>query len=485
MPAAPEFLRNIPEQERPRVNSNSKAEIRRRLPEKLEESLSDTEGNVLQGLEQVVDNIDPIWQVQKQTPFYFRGATEAEIRELGKTNSEILSPYTYAEKRNGTIIAVPYHEKFAEEIGPIVENIGLTQLIIPAHNYELMAQFYDRLTTLKEAFESDKWEEADKERFKKPWVNKVEFVIGPFEVNIDSFGIKTSYQAVVGVIDEEKTRELERRINAAKSRVKGKEIPNIELKVMHVTAATGITNPSTREPWKAQVLPNDPEFVRKVGARGLIFINLLEEHFETKLYPIMKRVFEPGILQKITKLELFNAYLIWIALHELHHPITREVNQDERQGSKFLPFHEKHCDIAGTAAAFRLAEDNIIRDEQFEAILMVHIARSLNDIYSYQFSNKKFPDPYAEGSQPEFNYLAEFSGLKPPKEDGKLGLYQKDQLTAAIVSLNGKFNIDAKRASKEELEEEFFSRYRSGKGYKFAEPLLQDLFEEPQPVLSS
>jgi len=493
MSAAPEFLRNTPEQERSRVNSN-KAEIRRRLPERLEIKLSQNETAVLQGVEQVVDNIDPIWQVQKRTPFYYkdpknlseakRRELEEEIRELGKTNSEILSPYTYAEKRNGTIIAVPYHEKFAEEIGPIVKNIDLTQLIIPTHDYELMAQFYERLTTLKEAFEGDKWEEADKIRFRKDWVNRVEFVIGPFETNFDHFEIKTTVQGLVGVIDEQATRGLDRIVNAASTYVEGKEPPEVDLKVLFVTAATGIVNPSTGEPFKAQVLPNDPRKAKEFGSRGLIFINLLEEHFNNILYPVMRRVFDHGLLVKFTKQGLFEAYRDWIALHEFHHPVNREEVQDERQGSLFLPFHELHCDISALSMAKTLTDHGVLDSDEFEAILIVQIARALNDIYNYHFSDKEFPDPYAKGSRALFNYLAEFAGLRPLREDSKLGLYQEKEVIAAVNNLVGKFNIDAKDADFEETQE-LFDRFDSGNGYKFAEPLLRDLFEEPRPFLSS
>lgn len=493
MPAVPEFLRNTPEQERLRVNGK-KAEIRRRLPKELEETLSDTEGNVLQGLEQVVDNVEPIWEVQKQTPFYYkdpknlseskRRELEEEIRELGKTNSEILSPFTYVEKRNGEIAAILYHEKFADKIEQIVENIRLTQLIMPAHDHDLMSQFYDRLTTLKEAFEGDKWEEADKERFKKPWVNKVEFVIGPFETNFDHFEIKTTVQALVGVIDEQASRELNRLVHAASTYIEGKEPSKIDLKVLFVTAATGISNPSTKESWKAQVLPNDPRKAKEFGSRGLIFINLLEEHFNKMLYPVMNRVFEHGLLVKLTKQGLFEAYRDWIALHEFHHPDKREEGQDKRQGSLFLPFHELHCDIAGLAMAKTLADHGVLDTDQFESILIVQIARALNDIYSYHFSDKKFPDPYAEGSAALYNYLAEFASLGPLREDGKLGLYQEKEVIAAVNNLVGKFNIDAQGADFEETKK-FFDRFKSRNSYKFAEPLLRDLFEEPQPVLGS
>src|SRR5690348_1601556 len=72
--------------------------------------------------------LSPIFDAQKNfkqpgANFYPSGVSKKEIEKAAKSNPEILSPYSVVEKVKGKLIAVPYHEKYAKELTPVIKYI--------------------------------------------------------------------------------------------------------------------------------------------------------------------------------------------------------------------------------------------------------------------------------------------------------------------------------------------------------------------------
>lgn len=477
-----------------------RAEIHRFFPRE-SQILNEDERLFKRDVEAIADAIQPIDDEQKASLYYPEGMDEPALLKLAERHPEVLSPYSYVVRNgnNGRIAqVVPYHIKHQPLVQEARERVLRAISSIPKdRNYELDQQYLAaglrvptdpnyaaerrRLYALAHALVTDVWDPVDLERVKSPGLNKVEFVIGALENRLDPIGRKASYMAVVGVIDEEETRVVRRLIDDAIGVHKGQARPNFDMRVMFLTAGSGITNPITGEPWKANVLPNNPAFKQEFGARGLLYENLLKENFDKTVYPIISRIFEPRVLQQFTKQRLLVAYRDWLVLHELEHFFAHEVGQEERQGSLFNVFHEEHCDIAGMKTAWQLeTERGIYRSDDVEAILIIHIARKVNDIFADYYSREVSPSShrnfYAEASKAELNFLMEFAGLQL-KENGRLGLDQAYRMLVVIDKLEGRLATGAKY-EKQSIAQTWFDEFGSKTHYKQLAPHVREVFQK-------
>ena len=90
--------------------------------------LSKNEEKVLVLLVEAGKLIEPIYLIQENNHFpganfYPHGIAKKEIQKAAAKNPEILSPYTVVEKQNGKLVAIPYHEKYANLLKPAVEKL--------------------------------------------------------------------------------------------------------------------------------------------------------------------------------------------------------------------------------------------------------------------------------------------------------------------------------------------------------------------------
>lgn len=423
--------------------------------DRIDQVLDEGERRYSDSLNAVTDSVQAHVDRQRSTSYYFDGADEQTIRMLGQQNPDVVSPYTYVKQRGDCIVTVPFHREL------YLQNQATKRLLVaakkalpknPDYGYEAA-----RLDATAEAFTNDSWEKVDLARVRSKGEPKVEFVTGALENQLDPFGSKASYLSVNGIVDEGETREIRRRIGWIADLYRGQDRPNFDMKGMFLLRGSGITNPVTGEPWKANVLPNDPVFKSTVGARGLIYLNILQEHFRDVLWPIMEEIYEPSILDYYKEQRLLVAYRDWLIHHETEHFYSHEEGQDERMGSLFNPFHEEHCDVRGLVSARRLADEKgAYRDDEVDAIMLVHIARKFADVFADHFSP---PSPhrnyYAEGSRIELNYLMS-RGVLQPDEDGKIKLLdQRDAIYHGIGVMKGRFDADAIDANQERTSYSF------------------------------
>ncbi|HEY5600887.1 MAG TPA: hypothetical protein VIK81_02245 [Patescibacteria group bacterium] len=442
------------------------------LPEQIAERLTPAEKEALEKLTKVSDYVQALSESHENEHRFFETLPEDQVQEMAKLNPEVISKWTFVEAKGDQIITVPYNQKFTDLNKKVSEILRSIPKIKQQGNYRLPPAI--RFQTLAEGFTSNAWQYAEKTWLDEPWQARgVEFIIGPIETHLD--GYKGAFQAVVGVIDEEATREMTDTIIAASKLQHKKQISKIDVRVIHLVANAGL---GLKLGFNAQALPNDPKMVEKYGSRIVFYANLFEQTFDEKLLPIIQRVFEKNVVERFSngshKL-LRSAALKWLAMHEESHPMNQEPGLEEKLGKFFNTFHELHCDVSALYLSSLLREHNLISSDEFEAILLTHFARKLNDIFISEFEEGGKSNPYAEGSKMEFNYMASMVDFIP--ESGELDLERESEIIQKINDLMGIFNYFAasQDVAREEIEA-LFKKYAEMGHYKFAASKLRDLY---------
>ena len=172
--------------------------------------LAADEKKVLKKLVAAAELIEPLYARQKSPKypganFYPHDATREEIEKAAKKNPAILSPYTFVERdRSGKLITVPYSKKFKEELTSVAELLreaaalskdNALKAYLVARAVDLLKDDLDKSNIL--------WLQTDQSR--------IGFVIGHFDRYNDSLLFKKrGYTAWVGILDEKKTKEMEK-----------------------------------------------------------------------------------------------------------------------------------------------------------------------------------------------------------------------------------------------------------------------------------
>ena len=267
--------------------------------------------------------IDGVPEVALGRALYPSDMTRKELQDYleryPEEKDDILSPYTIIERKGDRLIAVPYHERYGEDLLPVIESLEKASMILK-ERYPELSRF---LKGRAEAFAGRRsFVDSDAEwvELKNP---PLEVVIGPFEQYEDNLmGVKAFYEGMLLSVDFERCAtltEIEKALSIladnipcpadSKSSVGG--LAPMIVADQLLASGDGYTGILA----SAFNLPNDPGVRGRVGWKQIMIRNVMEAKFEHCTSKIAQRVLEEDQIPNLS----FDSYFYTVLLHEVTH----------------------------------------------------------------------------------------------------------------------------------------------------------------------
>lgn len=360
-----------------------------KLDKDLYNKLSEEDKKILKILRQVVKDVAAVYELQKKESFYPKSITKKQIEQAAKLNSEILSPFTYIQQKNGRFTATPYHIKYAAYLKPIARKIE------KAANTCSNKSFKVYLKARARSLVDGSYREAD-----IAWLSvkksKIDFSVGPFERYLDKIlFIKRIFQAHIGVIDQDKTKLVEEMrevlYSSAKlspSKFHSTHIPQKGVTVLwEQTPAT--SGYASEVVFSGEHFPSDLDLMEKYGSRVLIYESQFKLKFDKLYYPIYKTIFEKRFASKYPKEILFNAVGLNVLIYELSKQLHKFNGARERLQEVYGPIDEANGFASGIEHCKHLLVKGLISQDELEAIMIIHILWMFADWLVYTRNKAK------------------------------------------------------------------------------------------------
>ncbi|MDY0297799.1 MAG: peptidase [Acidobacteriota bacterium] len=253
--------------------------------------------------------------------FYPEDMAKTEFLEHIKIHPEdetaFTSNFTLIRRREGGLVAVPYSEAYAAQLGKAAG--FMREAAARTENPSLKKYLLSRAA----AFQTDDYRRSDMD-----WMDltdhDLEVVIGPYEVYEDAlFGYKAAFESFITRVDREEsaklariskyTDELEKHLpidDQFKNFTRGKSSPIIVANEIFTAGDTKAGVQTT-----AFNLPND-EYVReKKGSKKVMLKNIARAKFDNCWMPIVREVLADAALKQVS----FDAYFNHVLMHEISH----------------------------------------------------------------------------------------------------------------------------------------------------------------------
>jgi hypothetical protein len=255
--------------------------------------------------------------------FYPQDLTKDEFEQYIKTHPDIKddfqSQYTVIVKKDGNLVAIPYHQYYKEVI-------TLSQKLLEASVLADDPALKKYLELRAKAVMTDNYFDSD-----MAWMDvkgNIDIVIGPIETYQDAlFGYKASYEAVVMVKDIEATKEFEmfkslvsyfeKHLPEDPKFIREKFSSETQLNIVNVVYFGGDCQKGTKT--IAASLPNDPKVRDAKGGKNNMYKNMMEAKFDKILLPIANIVLDKDLLPFVDK----KAFTSFVTLHEFSHTLGR------------------------------------------------------------------------------------------------------------------------------------------------------------------
>jgi putative hemolysin len=296
----------------------------------------------------------------------------------------LLSPFTVVRRDGDRLVAVPYHEVYAEFVLPAADL--LDQAAALSQNESLAT--YLRLEA--EALRTDEYFDAN-----MAWLDldsNLDISIGPHEVYDDQLtGQKAFYKANVLIVDRPAAEQLSALMDAVPELQAG-----LPVRAEYRPDQTGTMTPLeiADDVYRAgQVraimegvafsLPNDPAVWEAKGAKKVMMGNYLDARRTEVLTPLANAILAGEAAQQLDA----QAYFNWVLLHEVSHtlgPRTVEKNGEELTvsealGEYYSPIEEGKADITGLYEVPYLLDEGILTGS-LESHYVGYLAEALRSI---------------------------------------------------------------------------------------------------------
>lgn len=376
--------------------------------------LSQKEKIIFRKLISAAKLIAPLYLKQKNNKypganFYPHNVAREEIEKANEINPAILDPYTFVERdKTGKLIATPFHIRFQKELKPVAKLLNEAAKLSENKNFAWYLK--ERAKSLLN---------GDYERSEIVWLKtetfKIGFVIGPIERYLDKlFFKKCAYQAWLGILDEEKTKEAERlkRIILTGRRKILPESEKVDIRKMgvRVDKIAIFAGLIADFMFTGTNLPNDVNLMKKYGSNFTIFETSLELKFNQDHFPIFQKIF-PRAFQNIYSRELlYNASLNCILSHEISHSLMRYRDAETRLKDLFPVFDEAFAYVLGVKSFGHLILKGVISQKDLEAILIMYICR--NFTWYLDFIKNPNVSHYTTGAAIAYNFFLKEKVIK-------------------------------------------------------------------------
>lgn len=341
--------------------------------------------------------------------FYPHDATKKEIEEAAKKNKDILSPYTVVERVGGRLLAVPYHQKYAQFLKPIAEK--LSKASTTTENKEF-AKF---LKLQAKALTEGAYKEAIIAGLQmKPYT--LDISIGPIEHYDDQlFFAKASYQCWVGILDVEGTEKLDNYKSITlggtrKALMPAERINNynqVKTKVDDVILFSGLLS---RTKFVGVSLPNDLAIVEEYGSEITLFNQPNDLRVKEQIVPTFNNIFSKAFREGFSYEDLRRGYLRAVALHELAHSFLHYRNAAKNLQDLFPCIDELAATVLGLKMAGSLLLKDRITNKQLESMMVAFLCRSFSHVEAKGL-NKPLIN-YALGGAIFINFMVRNGALK-------------------------------------------------------------------------
>ncbi|MGH9340885.1 MAG: dipeptidyl-peptidase 3 family protein [Acidobacteriota bacterium] len=390
----------------------------------------------LEGNEPFIEGVGP---KPEGANFYPVDMTKSEFEKAIAQSSEkaerFKNLYTLIRRdADGELIAVPYHQVFAEKVQLAAEKLRAAAELAESEGVkrylELRAQ----------ALLDDNYQPSD-----LAWLemkdNTLDVVIGPIETYEDQlYGYKAAYEAYILVKDQEWSRRLARYAQLLPALQEGLPVPEAykqeepgtdsDLNAYDAIYYAGDCNAGAKT--IAINLPNDEEVQLKKGTRRLQLKNSMRAKFEKILAPIADLLIAEDQRRHIS----FDAFFGNTMFHEVAHGlgIKHTINNKgpvrEALKEEASALEEGKADVLGLYMVTALQERG-----ELEADLMDHYVTFLAGI----FRSVRFGASSAHGraNLARFNFFEEMGAFS---RDESSGTYRVnfEPMQGAVAALSGK-----------------------------------------------
>lgn len=351
-----------------KFNQEALIEFNPKLPK-----LSINEQEVLSLLVEAGRLISPLYLEQEK--IVKQDLNRKEVEEAAEKNTSILSPYTVVEKINDKIVATPYHIKYAHFLKPISEKLNQAASIAKNKG------FGKALKMQAKALIDGNYEQAT-----AAWLKiesyKLDISIGPLEYHsAQLLSAKASYQAWVGVLDEEGTKRLNRyktitlrvRRKALLAQERIDNLDHVKAKTIDVILFSGFM---AKTKFIGVNLPMDVNMVQKYGSEITIFNQPNDMRMKEQILPTFQTIFPKSFREGFNLEDLRRGNLRTIAMHELAHSYLHYRNAVRNLEDLFTCIYELAATILGLRMAGGLLLEDVINSKQLESMIVTQLCRN-------------------------------------------------------------------------------------------------------------
>jgi hypothetical protein len=316
--------------------------------------------------------------------FYPLDMTREEFTEAAIATPELKSQTSIVRRgKDGKLIAVPYHEFFAEQVQVAADRLrGAARLA----QDEGLRRY---LSLRAEALLTDDYRPSD-----LAWMdmktNTVDIVIGPIETYQDQLlGYKAAYEALVLIKDKGWPKRLAHYVELLPRLQASLPVPALyrrerpgtgsDLNVYDAIYFAGDANAGIPI---AVNLPNDMQVQLQKGSRSLQLRNVMQAKFEKVLVPIANILIAKDQLQYVS----FDAFFNNVLFHEIAHglgiknTITAGSTVREALKEQYSATEESKADILGLYMVTKLHQWGELNKTDLNDNYVTSLASTLRSI---------------------------------------------------------------------------------------------------------
>jgi len=439
-------------------------------------SLSSSEQEVLPRLIKASELIGSLFALQENEElpganFYPSDTTAAEIEEAGKENPLILDHYTVVERNDdGLLVAVPYHEKYKEQMEPIAA------LLDEASAISENPSFSRFLKARAQSFRDDSWD-ASEDLWLDVEDSKLDILIGPIEPYLDNIlSVKYAFQSNVRVKSDDPTfnpqdyLRVVRYLHTASPMVSDEEEQRpVRVRVDDVVCLSGR---HAKLPPRGTNLPNDSQKVARLGTKLIIYATNIKFRDGGLLVPVFENVFGEGFRMGYSKEEILSAAVRLTMLHEITEAVVKYPDTVARLKDLYLPVKELHASVIGIKSCTFHVLKGVLTQKDYEEILLILLCRTFSDWLIRESSQDLMH--YIKGYVVAFNFFKECGALVVEH-----GLITPDfeKMFVAVEGLSNTLSHLMSCGTREEAQQ-FFDQYGSFELFEEFAPRLEGITVE-------
>lgn len=357
------------------------------------------------------DGDRPFWGKERRPrggnlypPSLTREQLERYVREHPAQREQLLSRTTLIAENGGQLRAIPYVEAYRQELSEI------RRCLVAASQTATHDGFRRYLRARAEGLYTGALKESEIAWIGEASESPIDVAIGPYEIYDDALmGLKSGYESIVLVRRsvraltelEAIAPEVERLMPGAMSSANARR--RVVVGVYDVVHAAGLTNMGGKA--VAATLPNDEVLRTNVGARLLLFRNVIAAKFGPIVKPIAARALRGDQLDYVRE----SAFLEHTILHEISHALSTcfvwrhavptKTTINEALGERFSTIDECRADLVGMVYLDLLTQRGVFPPHMRASAAVTFVANLLR---SLRFG---VADAYSQGSAITLSHL--------------------------------------------------------------------------------